>query len=786
MGEESMNRSTIRTVLLSATSLLASPVAAAHTQASQERATAEIIVTAQRRAESLQEVPLSVTAVTSEALAERNINDLTQLTNAAPSLQIGTDNTFSVRGVGTLAFSQTLDSSVAVAIDDVNLARSALGGGIFLDVERVEVLNGPQGLLFGKNASAGLLNIVTTRPKVGEWESVTDIELSTRDTPGNAQGDAWSMIGRQTVNIPLGANSAIRLNAIYSNEEPGTTYVGRSNVRVDLNREQYGARLKYLGELGRLSLYVIGEYFESHGLGGFGDRTYRAIPAGSVNTGPLAADRITPGVDNFHLGGDGGYWRDLETGGAQATLNYAFDSGLEISNIFAWKYYDNDQQIDVDFTSQNGASRNRSTVSYDQFSNELRIALPVGNRLSGQAGLYYLTFKSRGTSGISGNNFLPAFLLPTFPFCVGAVAVPGPPPNCARSNTAFLGTDSASMIQNDSYAAFGQLTFDATDALKLIAGARVTRDTISVRGVQNQGRYFVTLGTPATLDEADGVTNFSYKLGAQYQFTRDVMAYATYGRGYKGPGYNTSVVSPLAPLLVDPEISKNFEVGLKSTFLDRKLIFNLSLFHTKFTGFQVQSFDTLAQTFIVQNAASVTSKGAELTVIARPAAGLTLNAAATLLDTKFDDFPGAQCFPGQPVPSCAGNNTFNAGGYRTPVSPKFTSTVLVAYEVPTEGFVRPFVNGNWYHRSSINFLINRAPGATVDPIDTFGLNVGLRLDNGMEFTLFCKNCTNVHTPNFIGLDPGDASNQAGPRMSYQQQFGFDSVRTLGLSANFRF
>jgi iron complex outermembrane receptor protein len=132
------------------------------------------------------------------------------------------------------------------------------------------------------------------------------------------------------------------------------------------------------------------------------------------------------------------------------------------------------------------------------------------------------------------------------------------------------------------------------------------------------------------------------------------------------------------------------------------------------------------------------------------------------------------------------NNTFNAGGSRTPVAPRFTSTVQVAYEAQTEGFVRPFVSGNWYHRSSINFLINRAPGATVDPIDTFGLNLGLRLENGMEFTLFCKNCTNVHTPNFIGLDPGDASNQAGPRNSYQQQFGFDSVRTLGLSANFRF
>jgi iron complex outermembrane receptor protein len=795
-------------LLLSATALITLPVAAAQAQDTPASAAkgsrtdtpapgqttaattpnvssdnGDIVVTAQRRSESLQTVPLSVTAVTSAALAERNINDLTQLATAAPSLQIGTDNNFSVRGVGTLAFSGTLDTSVAVSLDDVNLARPQLTGNLFLDVDRVEVLNGPQGLLFGKNASAGLLNIVTARPKTGTWENITDFELSNRDTPSGTGDGAWAMIGRQTVNIPIGDHSALRLNGIYSYQNPPTTFVGRQGARNDLFAEQYGIRGKFLTEFGRLSIYVIGEYFENHGLGGFADRSYRSISPTGLNVAPLAADGIVASPDNFKVAGDGGYFRDTRTAGAQGTINYAFDSGVEISNIASWKYAKSNQQLDTDFTSSNGINVNAGGSTYNQYSDELRLALPAGNRLTGQVGLYYFGLRSNSTGQLAGNNFLPDAVVRGFPFCVGATVVAGPPPACSFRNSAVLGSDSQGSFRNDSYAAFGQGTFTVTDGLKLILGGRVTHDDIAITGVQNQGRYFVTLGSPSSFNAKNGVTNFSWKAGAQYQFTPDIMAYATYGRGYKGPGYNTNQVSTLVPLLVGPETSNNVEAGIKTSFIDRKLVFNLSLFHTRFNNFQVQSFDTVAQTFIVQNAARVTSKGIEVTAIARPLRGLSINEAATILDTKFDDFPGAQCYPGQPVASCATTNTFNARGLRTPVAPVFTSTLLAAYDFATEGFVRPFISGNWYHRSSLNYLINRAPGGGVGTIDTFGANLGVRLANGMELSVFCKNCTNVRYPTFIGLDPGDA---ASGRLSYQQQFSFDSVRSAGLSVNFRF
>ncbi|WP_395651939.1 TonB-dependent receptor [Brevundimonas sp.] len=741
----------------------------------------EIVVTAQRRSESLQRVPVSVTAVTAEELSSRNINDLGQLAVAAPSLQVGSEGSFSVRGVGTLAFAQTIDSSVAIAIDDVNLGRPNLGGSLFNDVAQVEVLNGPQGLLFGKNASAGLLNITTTRPRIGIFESLSDVEAGVRDTPGS-DTTASSIIARQTLNFPIGDRSALRLNAILSKQEPGTTFVGNDNVRNDLDLEQWGLRAKFLSELNdSTTLYVIGEFNRSEGVAGFFDRTYRSLGAGSVNGRPLAGDGVVAAEDNFTFGGDGGYWRDLDTGGLQASLSHVTATGLEISNIAAWKFYDIDQQLDTDFTNSDGANVNAQNSDYDQFSNELRVALPAGDRLSGQAGLYYFHSQIQSTNQIAGSNFVPSFVLPTFPFCVGATPVAAPPPACSFRNDYFLGSDHAYEQTTDSYAAFGQFTYELTEALRVIGGARVTRDEIDIDLVQNLGRYFVTLGAPGTFDESYANTNWSYKAGLQYQITPDVMGYATYGRGYKGPGFNDNGASPLAPLLVRPEVSSSIEAGVRSSFFERRLILNASVFRTEFDDYQTQSFDPILSSFIIQNAASVISQGAEITAIAALFDGFTLNASVSLLDSEFDDFNGAQCYPGQATPSCAVTGSFNVSGLSTPNSPKFTSTLSVNWEPVISGGIQPVLRANWYHRDSMNFLINQAPGAELPSTDIFGASIGARFDNGVEIALFCKNCTNEHNPVFMGLEPGDAIANIA---TYQQQFGLDSVRLIGLKLTY--
>lgn len=763
--------------------------------ASDETAPGEIIVTAQRRSESLQRVPVSLTALTADTLETRRLNDLTQITRAAPSLQVGQDNTFAVRGVGTQSFVGTIDSSVAQSLDDVNLGRPNLAGGLFNDLERVEVLNGPQGLLFGKNASSGLLNIVTVRPKLGEFSGATDVEVSLRETPG-ADRSAPGVIARQTLNLPVSDNSALRINALYSYQEPPTSYVGTPlpGRRVDLNGRSFAIKAKYLIDItDRLSLYAIADYGENKGVGGIFAPTYRTVAPGSINGPALAADGITPGPRNFLTGGDGGYYRDLGTGGAQAQLSYSFDSGLEISNLFAWRFYDLSQSYDIDALSADGANLNATEARYDQYSNELRVALPAGHRLSGQAGLYYFRSTLEQQNQIGGANYIPSFVLRGYPFCVGAVATPGaPPPTCSVSNQFFLGRDNAYTLDTESYAVFGQIGFQIVDGLQVTAGGRVTRDKIGIDLTQGQGNYFQNLGGPrGTISRRYANTDFSWKLGAQYQMTPAIMFYGFYGKGYKGPGFNDIAATLASPLVVREESSKAAEVGIKSSFFDRRLTINVSAFHTKFDNYQVQSFDPVIRTFQIQNAAKVTSKGLEATVIAAPFAGLTINGSASLLSSKFDSFPLAQCYPTQTTLGCSPTvGTFDAAGMRLPNSPKFTSSLQAQYEFQTSGEVQPFVEGNWYHRSSVS-TIGNPPGSLLPAIDVFGASIGARIGSNLRVSIFCKNCTNEISPTSVSTDPGDAAarnnlGQPTPMLTLTQQFGLDSVRSFGFAFGFRF
>lgn len=793
-------RKTFVLALMSATSLCTVGLLGHATSAAAQAVTSvevgEIVVTAQRRSESLQKVPVSVTAVTAESLERQRVVDLTQVTRAAPSVQIGSDATFSVRGVGTLAFAGTIDSSVALAQDEVNLGRPFLGGPRFNDVERVEVLNGPQGLLFGKNASAGLLNVITKRPKIGVYEGEVDVEGVTRATPGSDKSARGVQL-RGVLNIPVSEDSALRINALYSDQDAPTTYVGSApaGTRLDLGLKSSSIKAKYLLEPNdKLSIYLIGDYNETHGVSGQGDRTYRQLDPTSVNLAPSSAIGVTAGEDNFKFGGEGGYWRDMTTGGAQAKVAYTLDSGIEISNLAAWRFYDQDQQYDLDLTAQNAASTNNTVARYDQYSNEFRVALPSDARLSGQAGLYFFKSTLDLRQQIGGNNYVSSSVAAGYPFCVGATAVAGASAGtCSVSNRYFLGSDKDYKLDTQSTAAFGQLTYGLTEALKVTAGGRVTHDAIDIHLVQGQVNYYTGLGGPrGVIDRSYDNTDFSWKVGAQYQATPTIMAYGFVGRGYKGPGFNDTAPTLTASLVVREETSKTVEIGLKSSFLDRRLIVNLSAFHTTFDNFQVQSFDIDTRSFQVQNAASVISKGAEATVIANPVRGLSLTATAALLDSKFDTFLGAQCYPTQTTRGCSSTvNTFDASGLRLPVSPKFTGSLQASYEFPTTGAVTPFIEGNLYHRSKVNFLINQAPGATVDAIDILGASVGATIGNGLRVSLFCKNCTNVLNPTSIGTDSGDASarnnrGQSTPKLSYTQQLSIDAVRNVGLALTYKF
>lgn len=740
----------------------------------------DIVVTAQRRSERLQSVPVSVTAVTSDVLRGLGVSNLSQLGQAAPSLQVSGENNFTIRGVGTLAFQQTLESSVATAQDDVNLVNSILGGavGTFYDVARVEVLSGPQGMLFGKNASAGLLNIVTNRPVIGEFGGNVQVEGVFRPTTPT---DGKGVTGQATLNIPVSEHSALRLNAVYSAQDPLVKFLGSG--KGDFGQDQWGIRAKYLLDLSdKVSLYVIGDYNKEKGIATYFDRTYRSL-ASNAAVNPLnAALGIVTGTGNLQIAGNGQFYRNVQRGGVQATLAYKLDSGIEITNTLAWKAADRQQDFDTDYTNNNGADRNYSNTRYSQITNELRLALPAESRLTGQLGLFFYRGKTNLTAQLAGNNLFPSFLLPRFPFCVGATVLGAPPAACPASNSYFLGQDRQYALVSKSYAAFGQFSYEVVDKLKLIAGGRLTHDVLDIDAVQNQDKYFVTLGGPARRFAAKtDNTDFSYKLGAQYTANRDVMLYATYSRGYKGPGFAELLPATVTSPVVQPEINRNVEAGLKSTWLGGKLLFNLTAFHSKFTNLQVSAFNAAAGANLVQNAASATSKGVELLAIARPLTGLSLTGSATFLDSKFNDFPGAECYPGQTSTGCP--TGFNAGGRRTPVAPKLVANGQIRYDWALASSLDAFAEANITHRTAQWFTVNQVPGTRLEANDVWGASLGLRSKSGWRVAVFCRNCGDNRVPTNISIDP--AESVAG-RIGLGQLFGFNSVRQIGANFGFDF
>ncbi|NIB43433.1 TonB-dependent receptor [Pseudomaricurvus alkylphenolicus] len=747
----------------------------------------EIVVTAQRREQNLQDIPVSVQALSESALEDRNLNTLQQLSLASPGLQLGQDNTFAMRGVGTLVFTQTVDSSVAIAMDEVNLGRPMLAGSVFNDIERIEVLSGPQGLLFGRNASAGLMNIVTTRPKLETTEGHVDAEYGMRSsTPDDGAG--W--ITKGYYNLPLSERSALRINAHIADQEPVARHngqTGSADPRIDEDAEQFGLKVKYLHEFSDdLELYVIADYTQEEGVAGIFDRSYRSLGEGSINAEPLSQDSIVAGDENLEYAGDGDFFRDIDSGGLQAQVTYALSSGMELSNITAWKFFDQEQALDIDYTSSHGASVNTNSTEYDQYSNETRLLLNDGGDLTGQMGVYLSYSRTQSEGQVAGNNYFPDFLLPEFPFCVGAEAIPGSfPPVCSASNDYFLGTDNVFEMESQSAAIFGQFDYALSEQDTLIVGARVTYDKIEIEGVQNQGAYFAPLGIATQYGDEVSNTDFSWKLGYQRHLDESAMVYATLAKGYKGPGFNEGLASPIAELEVEEETSTSLELGLKSSWLDRRLVVNVAAFRQEFKDYQSQSFDPIAASFVVQNAGELTTQGLELAITAMPVERLKIDFSGVFLDSEFDDFPGVQCYASQS--GCDidenGNRTFNAKGLNTPLAADFTGTLQAYYEFSLAQGLDGFVEANWYHRSPINFKVNGAPGAEIGTVNQFGASFGVTSVDGWNLSVFCKNCTDEIVPAFIDLDGGDSFNGVD---TYVQAWGFNSVRTVGINVGLDF
>jgi iron complex outermembrane receptor protein len=717
-----------------------------------EQAPGDIIVTAQRRAERLIDVPVAVTALSGETLEQNQVRSIDTLQQLVPSLSFtqstnDLNNNVRIRGVGTALFNVGLESSVSFVVDGVVLSRQGQGFQDLIDVERVEVLRGPQGVLFGKNATAGVINVVTKRPS---RELTFDGEVVV------AEQDEYRLLG--SVSGPLGPSAGFRLTGFW-NDVGG--HIENIATGKDYNGgKSYGARAKLEFEpTENLNLLVIGDYRKS-------DADCCQFQARSF-VNPVALSLLAPIVPsrtNTRVKNDAPTFNDTEAYGASVEANLTLGDHT-VTSISAYRTWDFANNIDVDGLNNpqplfllplvaNGIgqfNRNGGTTDIRQISQELRVASPTGGFVEYVAGLFYYDI-----------DLDRSFERRVF-FCLpgGANGPVNPGQPCAVPQPRSTFHDANTKTKN--YAAFGQVTLNLTEALALLGGFRLQHEKVSYSG-NRPGTGLVpgdlpllgaSVGSAVVKDD-----DLSLKGGVQYAFDRNAQAYFTYTQGYKGRGYDVEVTANFATQQpVRPETVDAYELGFKAATADRRLSANVALFHQKYRDLQVQATTQVngLNQFVQTNAGSSISKGFEVEAFLRPSDRWTFNAGFTYLDANINT-TGTNCnltqvavviapTAEQPANACfrftgeaAGLNRQNIRDGKLPNAPRYRLNLGGRYEAPVSSNLEAFVQASLNMQSDVLFSLEQDPLTEQDGYATVDASVGVQTaDNRLRLTLFVKN-----------------------------------------------
>lgn len=614
---------------------------------------ADIVVTAQRRSESLQDVPISITALSGETLAKAGIQDTESLATLTPGLlvQRSVVGKISIRGVGNENYTISGDPGVAVHSDGVYVARAAAGLFDLFDIERVEVLRGPQGTLYGRNATGGVINVIPNRP-TDKFEARIGGEY------GNY--NAFRLDGM--VNVPLGEGLGLRIAAL-RNSRDGFTVNANSGARsrglgqldsknVWAVRGQLGydgpspfsARLsiEYLNDNSNLPAYKYLNRPTALPTADFGGGANAFLPANLrvVNQGfELAIPGTTRGV-----GTDADVFGSTQFG---AALHLGYDFGnANLTSITGYRRTkfnwlndgDGSDVFYVNYIQQDDT---------EQFSQEVQLT-GGSKQLEWLLGGYY--FRETGSSFIA------------LPFTFGA------------NLPFYIRIDGTA--KTDALAGFGELRWIPTDRLKVTVGARYSHEKRNAAY-----RYEINFGPPVTVvnQNLNATFNaFTPRLVVNYEATDDLNVYASATRGFKSGGFNLLAIQPGFA----PEKVWTYEAGIKSQFADRRITLNANVFYAKYSDIQVGQIVNLSS--VLTNAAKATLKGFEVEMSARPTDAFDLGATVAYLDARYDNFcTGDPTRPTAPVSvGCTAANPIQLGGNRFPRAPEWTLTGTAAYTIP--------------------------------------------------------------------------------------------------------
>lgn len=621
-----------------------------------------IVVTAQRRSESAQEVPISLTAVSEEALAKANIRNVQDLPRVAPSFYVyrapqAANTRLFIRGIGTSG-NTAIEPSVAAFVDGIYIPRPGPLLAAINDVARVEVLRGPQGTLFGRNASVGALSFTTNDP---EFVHSGSLDLST----GNYGRRRVNAI----INTPVSDTLAFRVSGLYDD------FGGFGFNRLDGKTFGENQTLSFRGALkweptDRLEWLVRADFQKQDGDG----QPIVTVDADTVT--PEAANRFRDALNGLVPRLDGTYSRtvnqytegvlDDRQWGVSSDLSY--DAGaVSLRLLSGYRDWNNDQfERDIVLTPADLFGRNTgfdSTSTSQEFQVISNEGL-FGGRLDFVGGLYYFYEKYRIASDINlGRNYCDIFIRNLRGDASADACLARPLEDAALRR--FEQT-------TDSYAAYGQATYELSNSWDITAGLRYSYDEKSAALESFAPNPFAgTIVVPDAADLAFDGGQFTYRLNTTFRVAPDVMLFATVSTGFKSGGFDEATGNALgSDRIFRPENTNNYELGVRSQFFDRKLTANATLFRMDIDDFQLRAYNGVF--FSVRNAGSIRQQGIEFEFRGTPVEGLEVSLAGTALDSQYTEFTGAPGLPGF-------GGVQDLTGERLPFSPKMQGNIGADY-----------------------------------------------------------------------------------------------------------
>jgi len=725
----------------------------------------EIIVTAQKREQNLQNVPVAVSAFSSELLQQAGVRDMYELATLSPSLSVDTSQsavatTFAIRGIFTSSLNFALEPSVGLYVDRVYRSRQGSMINNLVDIAMAEVLRGPQGALFGRNTPAGAVLISSVRP---DHEGSGFLEAEAGDY------DLLNISGARSVSL-IQDELAMRFTGFWM-ERDGTVDAVGQNVQQDeaLNdRDRYGGRFQTeYTPADDLSVVFTADYSEIDEICcATGVWKNNVVGAGGV---PGTDSRIEGLGGTLLLGADF-YDREVATSslpqsrnedkGVSLQIDWEHDDYL-LTSITAYREHNSNDNVDADFIDVDSLHR-IDDANQDQFSQELQISAE-GETFDYLAGLYYYrqnldshsdTIPGEDAAGLLGlGNITPE------PFPVGSNAL-----NVAEQ-------------EHESYAIYGQVDYNLSDSLVLTAGLRWTFEdkdltsTFSENGASSTPLptepgwgfwLFDPLRPRPDAEEKMDDDRVTGSLKLSWFMNDTTMFYASYGTGYKSGGLNTDRISPALPLTFEPEESDSYELGVKADFPEQSLRVNVALHRTDTDDLQTVSFQGTA--IVLVNAGTAETYGGELDIQWLPADKTTLTLAYAYNHGEYSDFTPAPCWvgtpfhTGEPDPGDNGDGTCDRSGGDISSNAENAVSATANQDFDVAEGITAFAYGEYAWKDGRMTDVNNDPGKRDGSFFTLNLRAGLYFeDYRTRVTLWGRNVTDEEYTNTIA----DAVAQAG-------------------------